>query len=481
MNDSPPAPIPAPRPPLRRSLALRFSLDQDKADPAAIDASLRAGAELTGANAWILIFAIFIACIGLNVNSTAVIIGAMLVSPLMGPIMGIGYGVGIYDFALIRRSFLNLGIAVLISLATSTAYFLISPLTEAQSELLARTTPTLWDVLIALFGGLAGIVGATRREKSNVIPGVAIATALMPPLCTAGYGLAKGNLSFFAGAFYLFAVNGIFIAFATVVVISLLRLPNRNFVDQATERRVRRAVFAVVVIAALPSLYLANRLVRNELFAERAREFARREFRLETSHMTDLQISTADRRIELTLLGDPIGPEVRAAIERRLPEAGLAGTKLVIHQARDLVDADSIKQGIMSDLFREGLNTSSLKDEEIGRLRAEIARLAAVRTQSKQIALELQAQYPQLRDVVVGEGIEASASPEASDRTILLASAHAAAAVAAADRERIEAWLRIRARTQDARLALLEIPKPAPPKPAPPKPAAGEKAAGARN
>ena len=193
MSDSPPAPIPAPGQPLRRSLALRFSLDHDKADPAAIDASLRAGAELTGANAWILIFAIFIASIGLNVNSTAVVIGAMLVSPLMGPIMGIGYGVGIYDFALIRRSSLNLGIAGLISLATSTVYFLISPLTEAQSELLARTTPTLWDVLIALFGGFAGIVGATRREKSNVIPGVAIATALMPPLCTAGYGLAKGT------------------------------------------------------------------------------------------------------------------------------------------------------------------------------------------------------------------------------------------------------------------------------------------------
>jgi hypothetical protein len=252
-------------------------------------------------------------------------------------------------------------------------------------------------------------------------------------------------------------------------------------VDQATERRVRRSVLAVMVIAALPSLHLANRLVKNELFADRAREFARREFRFETSHMTDLQISPADRRIELTLLGDPIGPEGRAAIERRLPEAGLAGTNLVIHQAKDLVDADSIKQGIMSDLFREGLSTSSLKDEEIGRLRAEIARLAAVRAQSKQIALELQAQYPQLRDVVVGEGIEASASPEAPDRTILLVSAHAATALAAADRERIEAWLRIRARTQDARLVLLESPKPAPPKPAAPRPAAREKPAGARN
>ena len=325
MTDSPVLPDLPPMRDLRRSLAARFSLHQDKADPAAIDASLRAGAELTGANAWILIFAIFIASIGLNVNSTAVIIGAMLVSPLMGPIMGIGYGVGIYDFPLIRRSFANLGVAALISLATSTLYFLVSPLAEAQSELLARTTPTLWDVLIALFGGLAGIVGATRREKSNVIPGVAIATALMPPLCTAGYGLSQGNLTFFAGAFYLFAVNGVFIAFATVVVISILDLPHRKFVDPSTERRVRGALFAVVILAALPSLYLANRLVSDEVFNRRARDFARREFRFETSHLTDLQISAADRRIELTLLGDPLRPEVHGRSREETRGCGPCG------------------------------------------------------------------------------------------------------------------------------------------------------------
>lgn len=171
----------------------RFSLLDDKADDTMIDESLRAGVELRGATPWILMFAIFVASIGLNVNSTAVIIGAMLISPLMGPIMGIGYGIGIYDFALIRKSVGNLLIATLISLLTSTVYFALSPLTEAHSELLARTSPTIWDVLIALFGGFAGIIGVTRKEKTNVIPGVAIATALMPPLCTAGYGLANGN------------------------------------------------------------------------------------------------------------------------------------------------------------------------------------------------------------------------------------------------------------------------------------------------
>jgi uncharacterized hydrophobic protein (TIGR00271 family) len=192
---------------LKEIIKDRLSLAEDKADDSVIDERIRADVDMRGTNLWVLIFAIFIASIGLNVNSTAVIIGAMLISPLMGPIMGIGYGAGINDFTLIRRSFLSLVFATFIALLTSTLYFLISPLDTVQSELLARTTPTAWDVLIGLFGGLAGIVALTRKEKSNVIPGVAIATALMPPLCTAGFGLANGNWEFFFGAFYLYTIN----------------------------------------------------------------------------------------------------------------------------------------------------------------------------------------------------------------------------------------------------------------------------------
>ena len=166
--------------------------------------------EFKGANLWILIFAILVASVGLNVNSTAVIIGAMLISPLMGPIMGVGLAAGINDFELLKKSLKNLGIAIAISIITSTIYFSFTPLNDAQSELLARTEPSIWDVLIALFGGLAGIVAGSRKEKSNAIPGVAIATALMPPLCTAGYGLATGNVYYFFGAFYLFFINSVF-------------------------------------------------------------------------------------------------------------------------------------------------------------------------------------------------------------------------------------------------------------------------------
>ena len=175
---------------LKRTIVQKFNLRHDQADEGQVIDSITRNSDFVGANLWTLIFAILIASIGLNMNSTAVIIGAMLISPLMGPIMGVGLGMGTEDFGLVKKGVRNLLTATIIGIVTSAIYFWITPLDEAKSELLARTTPTLWDVFIAFFGGLAGVVAATRKEKSNAIPGVAIATALMPPLCTAGYGLA---------------------------------------------------------------------------------------------------------------------------------------------------------------------------------------------------------------------------------------------------------------------------------------------------
>ena len=198
---------------LRRFLRDRFDLGEDSALQDEVVDNICRGVDFRGTNLWVLIFATFVASLGLNVNSTAVIIGAMLISPLMGPIMGMGLSVGINDFDLLKRSVRNFGFMVLVSILTSTLYFVVSPLSGAQSELLARTVPTTYDVLIAFFGGLAGIVAQSRRDRtSTVIPGVAIATALMPPLCTAGYGLATLQLNYFLGAFYLFFINTVFIA-----------------------------------------------------------------------------------------------------------------------------------------------------------------------------------------------------------------------------------------------------------------------------
>jgi len=450
--DSPPAP---PRPSLRAAIAHRFSLLDDKADDAEIDRSIRAGVELSGATPWILVLAILIASIGLNINSTAVIIGAMLVSPLMGPIVGLGYGVGIFDFLLVRRSLANLAIAAGISLLTSTLYFMVTPLAEAQSELLARTTPSLWDVLIALAGGLAGIIGLTRREKSNVIPGVAIATALMPPLCTAGYGLANGDWAVFGGAFYLFSINCVFIAFAAVVVIEFLRLPHRKFVDPARGRRVKRAVLAIVLLTGLPSIYLAARLVDNEVFNSRARDFVRREFKAAKVHVLETRLSPRTQEIEVTLIGQRLPEQAIRAIAARLAPAGMPGARLSVHQAQTedsvKIDVGSLKADILADIVRNNQQALQDKDATIAGLRTQVTSQKGWVLEANAVTREFEAQYPQCGNVLVGRA--AAPDPQQAG-TIPFLSANCSRLPKAEEMKRINAWLKVRMGSEDARLVL---------------------------
>ena len=246
----------------------------DDTDIEATIASIQRSVEFRGVNLWILFFAIIIASIGLNVNSTAVIIGAMLISPLMGPINGIGLAVGTFDMKLLQRSIRNLGIMVVISLLASTVYFVLSPLSDAQSELLARTRPTIFDVLIATFGGLAGIVAASRKEQPfTVISGVAIATALMPPLCTAGFGLATLQFKYFFGAFYLFFINSFFIALATFLMVRYLKFPISKFVDPRREKIVKRSIMFFTILVMVPSLFTAISVVKESAFNSQAIKF----------------------------------------------------------------------------------------------------------------------------------------------------------------------------------------------------------------
>ena len=221
----------------------KFKLHAEKEDLQTVVITISNGVVFRGTNLWVLIFAIFVASLGLNVNSAAVIIGAMLISPLMGPIMGIGLGMGISDVSLLRKSIYNYGVATIVALTTSTLFFLISPLDDAHSEILARTTPTIYDVLIALFGGFAGIIATATKLKGNVIPGVAIATALMPPLCTAGYGLATLQFGFFVGAFYLYIINTVFIALATLIIVRFLHFPYKHEQTLKAERTAHRIVW----------------------------------------------------------------------------------------------------------------------------------------------------------------------------------------------------------------------------------------------
>jgi uncharacterized hydrophobic protein (TIGR00271 family) len=442
-------------PSLRAAIAHRFSLLDDKADDAEIDRSVRAGVELRGATPWILMLAIVIASVGLNTNSTAVIIGAMLVSPLMGPIVGLGYGIGILDSALIRRSLVNLAIAAGISLLTSTLYFMLTPLAEAQSELLARTTPSLWDVLIALAGGLAGIIGQTRREKSNVIPGVAIATALMPPLCTAGYGLANGNWSVFGGAFYLFSINCVFIAFASVIVIELLRLPHRKFIDRTKERRVKRALLAVVLLTGLPSIFLAARLVDNEVFSSRAREFVRKEFRASQVHVIETRVAPGTHDIEVTLIGAPLPPAAIKAIEGRLPSSGLQRAHLLVHQAqiedRKEIDVGSLKADILAEIVRNNQQTLQDKDAALAALREQLVKQQAWLQQAGAVTREFEAQYPQCGNVLFGKAVPPGAAGTAA---VPILSADCRRMPRTSEIARINEWLKVRTGSADVRLIL---------------------------
>ncbi len=281
---------------------------KDDTDEAATLTRIKSGVDFTGSNLWILVMAVFIASIGLNTNSTAVIIGAMLISPLMGPIMGIGLGLGINDLELIRRSLRNLVIAVLISLLASALYFYLTPLQEAQSELLARTHPTIYDVLIAIFGGISGIIASSRIEKGNAIPGVAIATALMPPLCTAGYGIATGQWGFFFGAFYLFFINSLFICLSTFVLIRLMKFEKVHFVDPEREKRVGRSIALLAFFTILPSLYAAWEAVDQSLFENRARHYIAEVFHFENTQVlkSHLDYQRSQPKIELFLMGQTL-------------------------------------------------------------------------------------------------------------------------------------------------------------------------------
>ncbi|WP_333584051.1 TIGR00341 family protein [Rivihabitans pingtungensis] len=421
----------------------RFSLHDDKAEDTEIEARIRDGVELRGATPWVLIFAIFVASVGLNVNSTAVIIGAMLISPLMGPIMGAGLGVAVYDFDLVKRSLTNLGIATFISLVVSALYFSLTPLQQTQSELLARTSPTIWDVLIALFGGLAGIVGITRQEKSNVIPGVAIATALMPPVCTAGFGIATGQWQFAGGALYLYAINCVFISLATVVGIRALRLGRHGFANQKTEKRVKATLLALALITSVPSGYLALDLVRQEVFRSKAQEFVDREFTFDKSQLVDTKIDPDKRVIDLSILGEPISPEALHHIEAKLATANLEGTKVVLHQAgENRIDLTALKSSLLSDLLRESQDTVKRRDTQVQNLKAELAARDAILGQANGISKELRQLYPEVTRVLLADGV--SVTSEERKEKVVYVTVTTRIAMSKEIHQRTEDWLKVR-------------------------------------
>jgi uncharacterized hydrophobic protein (TIGR00271 family) len=282
----------------------------------------------TGSNLWILACAIIIASVGLNVNSTAVIIGAMLVSPLMGPIVGSGFALGMYDFDLLRKSMNNLLIATLASLLVSSSYFYLSPFKEAQSELLARISPNIYDVLIAFFGGLSGAIAITRVEKGNPIPGVAIATALMPPLCTAGYGIATGNYKFFFGAFFLYTINCVFICLSTFVIVKYLKYPAVKIVNKNLKKRIKIIITTLTFLLILPSFYFAFTLYKEQTFKINAENFIEKEFHDKSLIYLKTKYNPNNKIIELAFLNYKADSADIKKYNQKLIDFGLENTKL---------------------------------------------------------------------------------------------------------------------------------------------------------
>lgn len=341
-----------------------FKKDQATYDE--IHENILDGVNIGGSNFIILMCAIIIASVGLNMNATAVIIGAMLISPLMGPIIAIGYSVGIYNLKLLKKAAIILGIEILISITTATIYFSLSPISSAGSEILSRTTPNIWDVIIAFAGGIAGIVGITRKKPGNILPGVAIATALMPPLCTSGYGLATKNIHIFLGAGYLFFINSFFIALSALLVVKFMRIPTRNTLSEDKQKKLKKIIIVSTIIVTIPSLLSAANMVNNFIDNTNLSNFIENE--LPSEYILNKDINTKDKTIDLVIIGNAIDKPEEERLQDALKYYNFSGYKLIIQQSTDNLPElkmylDKIKEqdsGFIGDLeINKGKNSNS--------------------------------------------------------------------------------------------------------------------------
>lgn len=386
-----------------------FTLAPDLVPQAEAEQSIREGVSFRGTSILILILAILIASLGLNTNSTAVIIGAMLISPLMGPIIGIGLGVGIQDFDLIKRCLRNLVMAAGFSVIASTIYFLISPVNEGHSELLARTSPTIYDVLIGFVGGGAGIIALGSRNKGNVIPGVAIATALMPPLCTAGYGLATWQLNYFFGASYLFLINSIYIAFATFIGVKLLGYKGAIVTDTARAHHVRKIVYTLAILTMLPSIYLTYRMLQTNKFNMQVNNFVTEECHWPYTQVVSTQTQSIDGQkiLRLTLIGRTLPVDsLELALSPRLRYYGLDNVKLSFVQGG--VETVANEETGVKDVYLLAQSTITRQQTTIDSLRYIVAETRAAQTAGTAIAPEIKVLWPQVKDIAINHSVFAS-------------------------------------------------------------------------
>ena len=396
-----------------------FNVKNDLESQNDIELSIRSGVPFKGSQLLTLIFAIFIASLGLNTNSIPVIIGAMLISPLMGPIIGMGLGIGIQDIELIRRSLKNISAAVLGSLLASALYFLISPLYDGASQLLARTSPSIYDVFVALFGGAAGILSIASKNKGQVLPGVAIATSLMPPLCTAGYGLATLQMHFFLGALYLFFTNMIFIFFATWIGVKLMGFKKVVYQNESRARKIKAIAYTAVIATIGVSIYLTVIMINNNIFLDKASKFVETQMVFPNTQVLNHNeyVKDGKKYINVTLIGDALPKDsLQLAMLNKLDSVGLGGTVLNIKQGFSLSKSElSEKDNSDQFVYQMLQNELARKNAEVDSLYGIIKNNSEFTQITSDLIPELKIIFPSLQDLAVGSILIARDANEKSD------------------------------------------------------------------
>ena len=423
-----------------------FNIMPDMEDRTQVIEQISQGVSFRGANLWVLIFAIFIASLGLNVNSTAVIIGAMLISPLMGPIIGMGLAIGINDIELFKKAWRNFAVATLISVLTAMVYFLVTPIDEAQSELLARTAPTIYDVLIATFGGAAGLTALCTRGKGNVIPGVAIATALMPPLCTAGYGLATGNLLYFLGAFYLFFINTVFITISTFLGVRLMQFPRRTFLATEQQKRAQQIIGAIVVLTMIPAAIMTFGIVRKGISDSHVRSFVKKELAQTGTQIISQEIDRDSMVLNIVAVGKEIDTAKLNEATKRLAFYDLEDYRLNLIQG---AKSDSLLQ--LTHQLQQA-NTSKALDQQRtaelmnrnSALQQQLEAYTRYATLSKQVRREAVNVFPQIKRVALSRVDEWPTDSTKVHYVAAYIQLQKGKRIAPDERQRLRSWLQTR-------------------------------------
>lgn len=429
---------------LRSILSMTDYIDVDAAYQ-----SVRNNVPFRGPTVYILFIAIIIASIGLNVNSIPVIIGAMLISPLMSPIIGFGLGLGTNDRQLVLSSLKNLGIMVAISLLASTLYFLLTPLEiDNPTELLARTKPTIYDVMIALFGGLAGVLEISRKEKGTVLSGVAIATALMPPLCTVGYGIANLNWQNAVGALYLFFINSVFIALAAYITAQYLRFPK---VQDTNGKHGQRVIMTsvLVLILIVPSVFTAYNVIRENNFSKNATRFIKKNQSIGKTYIYDYQVNTnqSPYTIDLRLAGESLTDETREMMYREAESVGLLRSQIIFHEDATIRFNELNETEIVKNLIATNEQSIKQRDDSIRALQARLAIYEQQQLPSAQIAAEIQSQVPAVQSVTLAKGARiASNAAEQEEVVVLIENRHP---LSKEETARLTNWLQVRLNTEN--------------------------------